>query len=337
MNPVEFILMFSTGFVAFVLMLSGGAKSTSIARTLESMVALRVPAFARARWIAVAVSAWEIGLGIALFCAPGWYRSAAALLSICTFAVFTFFIIRVLRRGEVVDCGCFGPLSFNDQVTGWTVARNVALMLLSAFIAVTAAPRSSFVLEIMGADGQLLLSVGLAWALVTIGVLTTTVVRTRRQERLQPALIAPATAVTLPGDRIPDAELVGPDNVAVPLHALGYGSPVLLVFLSAECASCAAVARRLDEWQEAISPVLLRVATSSRPDILKERMPGALPFAYFGSMSAKRALGVEGSAVALLLGGSAHPFVASPAARGEDEIDALVDSILDAQSASLNA
>lgn len=333
-NPVEFILMFSTGFVAFVLLLSGAAKARQPARTLESMEALGVPEFARRRWIAAVVPVWEIGLGLALLLAPGWYRAAAAALALGTFAVFTVFIIKVLRRGDEVDCGCFGPLSVDDRVTRWTAARNGVLMAASAAIAVAALPHGSFVVELFRSERELVLLCGLAWALLAVAVLTAALLRARRADT-NTTSESPGPSASTEGDRIPDAELVSREGVTVPLHALGGGSPVLLVFLSAECGKCVSVARRLPEWQQAIgSSVLLRVATSSRPDVIADRIPEVLPFAYFGARAAKRALGVEGIPSALLLGGLSHRFVASPTAHREEEIDALVRGIVNAQAAS---
>ncbi|WP_341975724.1 hypothetical protein LTA6_000331 [Microbacterium sp. LTA6] len=335
-NPVEFILMISTGFVAFVLLLSGATKSGRIGRTLDSMEALGVPEFVRRRWIAAAVPAWEIGLGLALLIAPGWYRAAAAALALGTFAVFTVFIVGVLRRGDDVDCGCFGPLSVDDRVTGWTVARNAVLILVSVAVAVTAPGHPSFIVELFTADRGLVLLASLAWALLAVGVLATALFRIRH-DRADSTIPSDSSStsvrISAEGDPLPDAELVSPAGVTVPLHALGSGSPVLLVFLSAECGKCEAAARRLPEWQQMIGPsILLRVATSSRPDALKARVPQALPFAYFGARSAKQQLGVEGIPSAVLLGGLNYRFVASPIAHREDEIDALVRGIVNAQA-----
>ncbi len=337
-NPVEFILMFSTGFVASVLLVSGGAKTRRTTRTLDSMADLGVPAFARRRWIAAGVPLWEISLGVALLVAPGWYRAATAVLALGTFALFTVFLVRVLRRGDEVDCGCFGPLSVSDRVTGWTVARNAVLVAASAFIALTAPPYPSFLVGLLSADGSSVLAVALTWSLLTVAILAVAVFQLRQRDTDPVSSPSPlpgehGAEVALEGIRLPDAELVSPDGVTVPLHALGYGAPVLLVFLSAECGKCAAVAKRLPEWQRMIgASVLLRVATSSRPDLLKERVPEALTFAYFGARSAKRALGVERIPSAVLLGGLQHPYVASPVAHREDEIDALVRGIVAAQT-----
>ena len=40
-------------------------------------------------------------------------------------------VLRVLRRGEEVDCGCFGALG-DDRVSATTLARNSLLVVLAA-------------------------------------------------------------------------------------------------------------------------------------------------------------------------------------------------------------
>lgn len=333
-NPVEFISMFSAGFVAFVLLFSGATKLGRSGRTLDSMGALGIPVFAQRRWIAAAVPLWEIGVGVALLVAPGWFRAAAAALALGTFVVFTVFLVGVLRRGEDVDCGCFGPLSADDRVTGWTVARNAALIALSAIVIVTAFGRAPLIVELVVAPPTDVLLTALAWALSALGVVIVALLRARRSADAPSASVsAVQTNAALEGDPIPDAELVSGDGVTLPLNLLGAGNPVLLVFLSAACGKCAATAQRLPEWQRMIgTSVLLRVATSSRPDHLASKYPDALPFAYYGARAAKEALGIEGIPSAVLLGGIQHPFVASPIAHREDEIDALVRGIANAQS-----
>lgn len=334
MNPVDFILVFSTGFVAFVLLFSGATKLRGRGRTLTSMTALRIPRFARRSWIAASLPICEIALGLGLLIAPGAYRSALAVLAAATFSVFTVFVLGVLLRGEKVNCGCFGPFSGSDSVTGWTAIRNTLLILLSVVVALTASHSSSFVLDVLHSELTVLQTVALAWALIAVGLLLSALLRrgSRPESDSLTNISTYSVEAAGQGAPLPDAELVSQDNVSVPLLALGSGSPVLLVFLSAECTNCAAVALRLEEWQQEIAPIALCVATSSRPDMLRERMPKALPFAYFGALAAKRALGVQGSAAAVLLGGASHPYVASPAVRGEQEIDALVRGIAEART-----
>lgn len=330
-NPAEIILLFSAGFVAFLLLASGAAKLRGTTRTLDAMAALGVPNFAQRPWIAASVPAWEIALGLGLLLASGWVLAAVGLLAAGTFVVFTVLLMRVLARGEEVDCGCFGALSADTRVTGWTVARNLALIAASVAIVITAPGRGPFFAGLFLAAREAVLALGLAWSLLAVAVLLTALVRTRRAEsHVTQDLPAGRAVIADVGSPIPDAELVSREGVTVPLHALGAGSPVLLVFLSAECSKCQPVAKRLPEWQRLIAPVKLKVATSSRPGVLEDRMPDAVPFAHYGALSTKRALGVEGSAAAVLLGGMDYPYVASPIAN-RDEIEALVQGIANAR------
>jgi putative oxidoreductase len=53
--------------------------------------------------------------------------------------VFTAAIAQAVARGINVDCGCFG--GGGGPVTGWTVVRDVALLLgAAALVAITPAP-----------------------------------------------------------------------------------------------------------------------------------------------------------------------------------------------------
>jgi len=49
-------------------------------------------------------------------------------------AAFTLGVARVLRGGEEVECNCFGSLA-PSKVSGWTLARNGALIVLAGFVA----------------------------------------------------------------------------------------------------------------------------------------------------------------------------------------------------------
>lgn len=359
MSPVDFAQAFSTGLVAFSFALSGATKLGRTEQTVTSMAALRVPATLRRTWIAALLPAWELLLAAALLFGPGWVGIAAATAAAATLAVFTVLLVRVLRRGEEVDCGCFGPLAASDRVTGWSVARNLVLLAASIVAAcgtvltgspAVPPPQPAFVAEVVSAEPVALLSLLLAWAVVAIVVLLHGSLLARRADLGTGAAGAatgsggasgssgaaatagiPAAAPASMGDRIPDVEVVDAQGVTSQLNTLGRGAPVLLVFLSAECGSCGSVAERLAGWSEGLGPVLLRVATSSRPDQLRERMPQVLPFAVFGSREAKRVLGIRRTPGAVLLGGHQLPVVASPVVHGLEEIEALVRGTREAQ------
>jgi uncharacterized membrane protein YphA (DoxX/SURF4 family) len=77
----------------------------------------------------------EIVLGLALVAAPRLWRRAAALAVAALMALFTVAVAQAVARGINVDCGCFGG-SVSGPVTIWTVARDVALTLAAAALAV---------------------------------------------------------------------------------------------------------------------------------------------------------------------------------------------------------
>lgn len=77
----------------------------------------------------------EIVLGLALVAAPRVWRRAAALAVAVLMAVFTVAVAQAVARGINVDCGCFGG-GASGPVTIWTVARDVALTLAAAALAV---------------------------------------------------------------------------------------------------------------------------------------------------------------------------------------------------------
>jgi hypothetical protein len=67
---------------------------------------------------------------------PAATAPAAALAAAVLLALFSTAITRVLARGEEVDCNCFGVVSFR-QVDRATLARDLALFALAAFVAIS--------------------------------------------------------------------------------------------------------------------------------------------------------------------------------------------------------
>ncbi|MEM8924699.1 MAG: MauE/DoxX family redox-associated membrane protein [Actinomycetota bacterium] len=72
----------------------------------------------------------EVAVALALVLGPPWGATAAFAL----LAAFTTVLVRVVRQGRFATCRCFGSLS--AAPVGWTtVARNGALLVLAAFVA----------------------------------------------------------------------------------------------------------------------------------------------------------------------------------------------------------
>lgn len=354
-SPVEFALAFSTGLVAFVFALSGSTKLGHSSDTLKAMSAIGAPVALRRLSVARLVPVAEIALAVLLVTLPGILLPVAGAVSTLVLAVFTVLLIGVLRRGDAVDCGCFGVLSTDDRVTSWSIVRNVVLLATSIVIAAFGFTSGGFVPDLLAADLPTLLTLALAWALTAVVVLIRgsrkrgsapllSGVQSSRSRETAPAPLSPSSLAlgidpTRPneafaGDPIPTAEVVSQAGVTQTLEQLAGNRPVLLFFLSAGCGSCAPVAAAIPGWANALAPMPLHVVTSSTPSELETAYPGLLPLARFGSLAALVALGVQRSPAAVALGG-ADGIVASPIAYGIEEISGLVTSVASARGVVL--
>lgn len=349
-SPVELALAFSTGLVAFALLLSGATKIGRSANTLAAMIALRVPVGLRRRPVAVLVPTAEILIALVLLLGTGPARSFAGVVAAAMLAVFTALLVGALRRGEEAECGCFGPLSASDRVTPWSVARNLVLIVAALLVGTAAWGSDLFIVQLFEAPLTTLLALVLCWALLAVAVLLRELVVARRRS---PSTASPASASAgagrgpaplsplsialgldparpgevMAGDPVPAGELVTDHGIALPLANLANDKPVLLVFLSLGCSSCTPVAEAAPGWRTRLHPLEVVVATSSRPDALAEQYPDLPPFTRYGSYAALQSFGVQRSPAAVALGGLQQPVVASPIAYGLQEIEALVDAL----------
>lgn len=326
MIPADLAFAWSAGTVALVLALSGASKVGHTDNTLAAMRGLGVPPNLARRDVARLLPVWELSLALALALGAGLLRDIAAWATVGTLVLFTILLLPTLRRGIPVECACFGTLSAGGRVTGWSITRNSALILLSAVVA-SLSPLEPTLPTVMSSNGTLFtLTVLLAWSItatVVLLVLLFFLQRTRAPESRRPVEPVPTAMM---GDPIPTVEVVDGQGATTTLPALGRGNPVLVLFLSAECSSCAAVAARIPHWHAQLAPIRIHVLTSSRPDAVQAALPTAAQFARYGSRSAMSALGVREGPAAVMLGGHAQPVIASPVVYGESEIEALVSS-----------
>ena len=73
-------------------------------------------------------------LVVALMLIPTATAAAGAVVASVLLATFTIALVRVLAKGEQVDCNCFGSAG-SRPVTRMTVARNLVLLGLALFVA----------------------------------------------------------------------------------------------------------------------------------------------------------------------------------------------------------
>jgi methylamine dehydrogenase accessory protein MauD len=117
--------------LAAVFALAACAKLARRAETESTIAAFGAPAALR-RPLAFTLPLVELAVAAALLPAAGApFAGVAALLLLL---VFSFFVARVLARGEQVDCNCFGSLG-PSRISRWTLIRNLALLVPAAVVA----------------------------------------------------------------------------------------------------------------------------------------------------------------------------------------------------------
>lgn len=106
-------------FLAGVFAWAGLAKLADRRRTTATFAELGLPVPAV---LGTAVPVTELALALGLLLVP----AVAAFAALGLLAAFTTFLVRAVRAGSQVGCGCFGSAR-SDPVSSVEVARNLAL------------------------------------------------------------------------------------------------------------------------------------------------------------------------------------------------------------------
>lgn len=329
MSPADALVVFSAGLIAFVFALSGALKLARPTTTMRAMRTLQVPSSFVGSAAAIAVALTEIALAAALLVGDRMIRQLSAGAAVSMLCLFTALLLGAIRRGENGSCNCFGGLSADERITGWSIARNAVLVATALAVVIVPSGTASVWQMLRQIEASALLGVALAWTASAVLVLLLAYVRLRRRvaSAALPRIPDWGHAVAAEGDPIPASELVNASGVTYPLTLMSNGRPLLLVFGSAECGSCIPVLADVPLWQEQLRDVVIRIATSSQPKAIRHRVPSAEPFARYGSRAARGDLGIDRAPAAVLLGGRDNPVIASPVAYGRHEIEALVRSL----------
>jgi Methylamine utilisation protein MauE len=116
--------------LALVFAIAGLSKLPRPRETASVLRAFRVSSGPAAVPLAVGLAVGEILLAVALLVAPPRYAGALAL---AVLGVVTAVVIRQLRAGVQMDCGCFG--AGLPSVISWaTVARNAVVSIPAFFL-----------------------------------------------------------------------------------------------------------------------------------------------------------------------------------------------------------
>ena len=88
--------------------------------------------------LAIVLPAMEIVAGLALVVGPAPWRQAGAAAIALLLLALTGAVTLAVARGLDISCGCFG--AGGDRVSGWTVARNLALLSVAGLLTVKTGP-----------------------------------------------------------------------------------------------------------------------------------------------------------------------------------------------------
>jgi len=301
-----------------VLLISGGTKAGKPAATRDAFISMGVPKFLRSEALVAALPYVEIALGVLLLATWSWPLAVVAAATTALFAAYWVLVLRVLRLGEEVDCGCFGALG-DDRVSGTTLARNSLLVVLAVLAAVFGSAGSG-VLPALRDFG----STDWWWLVLTAAVAATAVL---------------VVGLRRPGAMIDDDDLLDYDRVPIPfalledasgtrttLRQLAGQRPQLLVFLSSSCWSCETVAAQLPEWVSRLGPVEVSTVFTEPLEGIPETMRLAGVPAWFDVGRGATDTFADGRPSAVLLG--ADGALAGGPVAGAGDVTTFVDDIV---------
>jgi hypothetical protein len=248
-----------------------------------------------------------------LFLPPGWYV-VATTLALALFVVYLVVVVRALRFGHPVLCGCFGRLGLG-WITRQTAVRNGVLLAVAAITWVDSWRGDAVLPRLVDAGSDL-------WwlAAVLLAMLVTAlVVREGRVPSLPPA--AEDEYVARP---VPYLVVDGPTGPGS-LWSLSDTAARLLVFWDPTAAATAALPDRLPEWRRLLDPVRVHLVTQSEWAQAAEIVPH-LAADLLGDPEGeiRRRLATWRVPSAVLIG--TDRLLAGGPAAGVDEIEELVEA-----------
>lgn len=255
---------------------------------------------------------------------------------------FTTAVARVLARGEEVDCNCFGSLG-PSLITGWTLARNGALLVLAAVVATVgwSDPGPGALTWVGALDATAAIGIIAGLALLAAAVNFAFCWQLMRQNGrlvaelsalgVTPGAAAPATrppAVGL-GELMPAFELPDLTGRSVELDdLLDDGRGLLLFFSDPGCSACdplmPEIGRRQRDPEADPRPVVISLgdADANRPKAAEHGLDLVLLQEDF---ELARLVGVSGMPGAVVLDREGR--LASESALGTEQVSNLLDDI----------
>lgn len=304
--------------LAVVLVLSGIAKLRAPQTVAAGFRDLRVPAALDRAWLRALLPWGELVLAAALLAAPGVLAPVAAIVAALLFLAYWVLIRRALSFEEPVSCGCFGEARA-EPVSGWTLARNTVLALVTlgwvACSFVTSGP--GLIAALRGADALWLLGGALGaltlWLSMPRGAAATA---TADPAAGAGGLGAPRPAGA-PGEASADQEaedyvrrptpgmlLRDASGEVISLRALASQGARLLLLVSPGCGSCTITMADAVQWRGNLGPVTLHLMTQAPQESLEAQTDASLheDALYDVGGFAYELLGMAGTPTAVLVG-----------------------------------
>jgi methylamine dehydrogenase accessory protein MauD len=264
---VEIVLVIGSLVLAGVFAVAGVAKLLDGDGSRHAARAFGVPD-ALAGVVGSGIPLVEVAIAALLL--PAATRWWAAIGGLALLLAFCAAIGAAMARGEAPDCHCFGQL--HSAPAGWrTLARNGVLALIAAFVVVAgrddAGPGAFAWVSRLDGTGLVVLALGavLAASVAVGGYVVAHVLRSYgrvlvRLDAVEGRLRAAGFVLDEP-DEMPEFGLapgtpapgfslpsVGGERVALG-DLLQPGRPVLLLFTSPNCGSCAVLMPTVARWQ----------------------------------------------------------------------------------------
>ena len=234
--------------LAVVFIVSGVAKALDPAGTRQALLDFRVPS-GLVPLMVLGLPAAELGTAALLVLPPT--GRAGGLAAVALLLGFSAVVVSALRSGRAPQCRCFGSLSA-ARVSGWTLRRNGALLVLALGACLANADDRRSVAALLAVVGGLALG-GLVLAS-----------EQRHAARAPEVSTAPQSV----GEQSGDFVLRSPSGDVIESQALlAVGRPSLFVFLSSTCTSCTDLVPAVSRWQRLHSEhVAVRVVVSGQSD-----------------------------------------------------------------------
>jgi hypothetical protein len=305
-----------------VLLVSGLAKLRDAPATEAAFAAMPVPEVLRSRAVIRALPVVELVLGALLVLTWGWVLAAVSVLAVAMFVVYWVLVLVVLRRGEPVDCGCFGSVG-DDRVTGSTLARNTVLLVLAGVAVAFGSSGDGFIPVLRDLSTS-----DAAWLVMTAATVAAAV------------LVVGIGRTSAPAEPVPDEDLEDYERAPIPfalledargrqatLRLLASDGPQLLVFLSSHCCVCVEVASQVLEWQSRLDPDRIQLVFIEDLAQLPETVtPPGIPAWHDVERGATDVFAPRGRPAAVLLGSDG--LLAGGPVAGAPDVAAFVDDVI---------